>query len=55
MKISPYLAIAVLATLAIPVFTPDGYVIQLLNIAILNAIVVLGLNYVTGWTGQINF
>jgi branched-chain amino acid transport system permease protein len=55
LKISPYLAIAVLATLAIPVFTRDGYVIQLLNIAILNAIVVLGLNYVTGWTGQINF
>ena len=29
--------------------------IQLLNIAILNAIVVLGLNFATGWTGQINF
>ncbi len=55
MKISPSLAIAVLAALAIPVFAPDGYVIQLLNIAILNAIVVLGLNFVTGWTGQINF
>jgi branched-chain amino acid transport system permease protein len=54
-KISPSLAIAVLAALAIPFFTPDGYVIQLLNIAILNAIVVLGLNFVTGWTGQINF
>jgi branched-chain amino acid transport system permease protein len=54
-KISPALAIAVLASLAIPLFTPEGYVIQLLNIAILNAIVVLGLNYVTGWTGQINF
>jgi branched-chain amino acid transport system permease protein len=54
-KISPALAIAALASLAIPFFTPDGYVIQLLNIAILNAIVVLGLNYVTGWTGQINF
>jgi len=54
-KISPALAIAALASLAIPLFTPEGYVIQLLNIAILNAIVVLGLNYVTGWTGQINF
>jgi branched-chain amino acid transport system permease protein len=54
-KNSPALAIAVLAGLAIPLFTPEGYVIQLLNIAILNAIVVLGLNYVTGWTGQINF
>ena len=35
--------------------THDGYIIQLLNIAILNAIVVLGLNFATGWTGQINF
>ena len=41
--------------LAIPLVTHDGYILQLLNIAILNAIVVLGLNYVTGWTGQINF
>src|SRR3979490_3294574 len=35
--------------------TADTYVIQLLNIAMLNAIVVLGLNFATGWTGQINF
>lgn len=55
MKISPFLLLCAAATLAIPVFTHDGYVIQLLNIAILNAIVVLGLNYATGWTGQINF
>jgi branched-chain amino acid transport system permease protein len=43
------------AALAIPVVFQDAYIIQLLNIAILNAIVVLGLNYVTGWAGQINF
>lgn len=54
MKVSSYLLLCV-AVLAIPVFTHDGYIIQLLNIAILNAIVVLGLNYATGWTGQINF
>jgi branched-chain amino acid transport system permease protein len=41
--------------LAIPAVTHDGYIIQLLNIAVLNAIVVLGLNFATGWTGQINF
>ncbi|MBC7576950.1 MAG: branched-chain amino acid ABC transporter permease [Tardiphaga sp.] len=41
--------------LLIPIAARDGYVIQLLNIAILNAIVVLGLNFATGWTGQINF
>ena len=49
------LALGAIAVLAIPLATHDGYVIQLLNIAILNAIVVLGLNFATGWTGQINF
>jgi branched-chain amino acid transport system permease protein len=43
------------AALAVPVVTHDSYIIQLLNIAILNAMVVLGLNFATGWTGQINF
>jgi branched-chain amino acid transport system permease protein len=46
---------ACLVALALPLAIRDDYVIQLLNIAILNAIVVLGLNFVTGWTGQINF
>jgi branched-chain amino acid transport system permease protein len=41
--------------LAVPIVVRDGYILQLLNIAILNAIVVLGLNFATGWTGQINF
>jgi branched-chain amino acid transport system permease protein len=49
------LAAGVAAALAIPAIAQDAYIIQLLNIAILNAIVVLGLNYVTGWAGQINF
>jgi branched-chain amino acid transport system permease protein len=42
-------------SLAIPPVLGEGYLIQVLNIALLNAIVVLGLNFVTGWTGQINF
>jgi branched-chain amino acid transport system permease protein len=49
------IALVAIAALAIPVVSQDGYIIQLLNIAILNAIVVLGLNFPTGWTGQINF
>jgi branched-chain amino acid transport system permease protein len=49
------LALGAISVLAIPLATHDGYIIQLLNIAILNAIVVLGLNFATGWTGQINF
>ncbi len=55
MKLSPFSILAVVVALAIPLVTRDGYIIQLLNLAILNAIVVLGLNYATGWTGQINF
>jgi len=49
------IVLAAIAALAIPVLTADTYVIQLLNIAMLNAIVVLGLNFATGWAGQINF
>jgi branched-chain amino acid transport system permease protein len=49
------IAIVAIAALAIPAVARDGYVLQLLNIAILNAIVVIGLNFATGWTGQINF
>jgi len=51
----PILAANIAAALAVPIVAHDGYIIQLLNIAILNAIVVLGLNFVTGWAGQINF
>src|ERR1700722_4117777 len=51
----PIVAAGVIAALAVPAIAQDGYIIQLLNIAILNAIVVLGLNFVTGWAGQINF
>jgi branched-chain amino acid transport system permease protein len=43
------------AVLAVPALAGGGYELQVLNIAILNAIVVLGLNFVTGWTGQVNF
>jgi branched-chain amino acid transport system permease protein len=48
-------AIGAAVALSLPAIVHDGYIIQLLNIAILNAIVVLGLNFATGWTGQINF
>src|ERR1700733_12458241 len=48
-------AASIAAAFAVPLLTQDAYIIQLLNIAILNAIVVLGLNFVTGWAGQINF
>jgi branched-chain amino acid transport system permease protein len=55
MKIWPILAAGGVVALTVPLIAQDGYIIQLLNIAILNAIVVIGLNFVTGWAGQINF
>ena len=55
MKTWALLAAVAAAVVAIPLLTQDAYIIQLLNIAILNTIVVLGLNFVTGWAGQINF
>jgi branched-chain amino acid transport system permease protein len=55
MDIRLILAAIAAVILAVPAIVHDGYIIQLLNIAILNAIVVLGLNFATGWTGQINF
>lgn len=48
------LLVVLAAALSAPLLT-GGYALQVLNIAILNAVVVLGLNFVTGWTGQINF
>src|SRR5260370_328580 len=51
----PIIAVSAAVALTVPVVVRDGYIVQLLNIAILNAIVVLGLNFATGWTGQINF
>src|ERR1700734_1438375 len=54
MKIWP-IPVACCAAFLVPAVTQDGYIIQLLNIAILNTIVVLGLNFVAGWAGQINF
>jgi branched-chain amino acid transport system permease protein len=45
----------VVTALAAPLAVKSDYSLQVLNIAMLNAIVVLGLNFVTGWTGQVNF
>ena len=53
-KASIALAVCVIAVLMMPLATHDGYIIQLLNIAMLNAIVVLGLNFATGWTGPLD-
>lgn len=53
---SKYSLLAVVAAACLaPALVTGDYQMQVLNIALLNAIVVLGLNFVTGWTGQINF
>ena len=52
-KTSIALAVCAIAVLMVPLVTHDGYIIQLLNIAMLNAIVVLGLNFATGWRSAI--
>ena len=46
------MACACLVALTMPLAIRDDYIIQLVNIGILNAIVVLGLNFVTGWRCQ---
>jgi branched-chain amino acid transport system permease protein len=50
-----WLALLVVAALLLPLGLGAGYEMQVLDIALLNAIAVVGLNFVSGWTGQINF
>jgi branched-chain amino acid transport system permease protein len=44
-----------LAALLLPLGLDRGYVLQVVDIALINALVVVGLNFITGWTGQVNF
>ena len=46
---------ALLLALAVPLVVASSYELGVLTLALLNAIVVVGLNYVSGWGGQINF
>ena len=50
-----WLLFALVAALALPLAIPSSYALQLVNLGLLNLIVVVGLNYITGWSGQINF
>jgi branched-chain amino acid transport system permease protein len=47
------LGVAVLA--ALPVVIRSNYSLQLINLTLLTIVVVVGLNFITGYTGQINF
>ncbi|MBC7799278.1 MAG: branched-chain amino acid ABC transporter permease [Gemmatimonadaceae bacterium] len=44
-----------LLAVPLPWLLGAGYTLQVANLALLNAIAVVGLNFVTGWTGQISF
>jgi branched-chain amino acid transport system permease protein len=47
--------LALVAASTAPFWLDEGYALNVVNLALLNAIVVVGLNYVSGWAGQINF
>ncbi|MEI7466304.1 MAG: branched-chain amino acid ABC transporter ATP-binding protein/permease [Burkholderiales bacterium] len=44
-----------LALLALPHLLPGKYILELVNLGLISLIVVVGLNYITGYCGQINF
>jgi branched-chain amino acid transport system permease protein len=48
-------ATALLVALAVPAALGNGYALEVVDLALINALVVVGLNFVTGWTGQVNF
>ena len=52
--IAPAVAAAI-ALLALPHLLPGKYLLELVNLGLISLIVVVGLNYITGYCGQINF
>ena len=44
-----------LALLVLPHLLPGKYLLELVNLGLISLIVVVGLNYITGYCGQINF
>jgi branched-chain amino acid transport system permease protein len=50
-----FAAACLLAAIVPPFGLGEGYALQVVDIALINAVVVVGLNFVTGWTGQVNF
>ena len=48
-------AILLAALLVLPLLLPGQYLLQLVNLGLISLIVVLGLNFITGYCGQINF
>ena len=49
------LAVLAVALLLLPLMIHGQYVLQLINLGLISLIVVVGLNFITGYCGQINF
>ena len=49
------IAILLAALLVLPILLPGQYLLHLVNLGLISLIVVLGLNFITGYCGQINF
>lgn len=48
-------ALVAVALLALPLLLRGNYAMQLANLGLVNLVVVIGLNFITGYCGQINF
>lgn len=48
-------ALLAAALLVLPLVLPGKYVLQLVNLGLISLVVVVGLNFITGYCGQINF
>jgi len=48
-------ALLAVAIVAVPQIVPSSYAMQLINQALIYSVIVVGLNFITGYTGQINF
>ncbi len=51
----PWMLIGWALAACLPLLLGSGYAVQVADLALLNALAVLGLNFVTGYAGQVNF
>ena len=54
-RVMALLALLGVALLLLPMLIHGQYVLQLINLGLISLIVVVGLNFITGYCGQINF
>src|ERR1700693_3573902 len=54
-RLPAFLCAVALLLLLLPLVVTEHYVLQLVNLGLISLIVVVGLNFITGYCGQINF